>query len=247
MNKKIFLLNDRASILVDSTKDINTEFGILKAQDMKKAGPGDVIKTHTGVEFYVVSPKFPDLFGKVIRLPQVITLKDIGSIVMYLGIRNDSKIVEAGTGSGVSACVMASIASKGEVTSYEIRKDFIKVAKKNMDLFGVKNVKIVNSDIREGIKERDVDAVLLDMPDPWNALETACRAIVVGGRICTYSPSIIQIERTLRAMPKELKVEKLIQTVENGWKVDMERDILRPESSGITHTAFLLFMRKTKG
>jgi tRNA (adenine57-N1/adenine58-N1)-methyltransferase len=244
MEKKIFLIGEGASFFVDPKTDVNTKFGIIHSKDLIKAKPGSKIKTHKGKVFYVVNPTIPDLFRKLIRLPQIIILKDLGSIISYSGITSDSKILEAGTGSGFSACVMASIAREGSVISYEIRKDFIKVAKKNIKLFGLDNIKIINSDIKEGVKQKGFDFVLLDLPDPWNVVQKVSEAMKVGARMCTYSPSIIQIEKTVRALPKGFEIERLINTLENDWKVELDRDILRPESSGITHTAFLLFSRK---
>ena len=244
MEKRLFIINSDSAFFVDPLKDFNTEFGILHSSDLKKAKAGSQVKTHKGIKFFVIEPTIPDLVKKIIRLPQIITLKDLGSIIAYSGIKSNSKILEAGTGSGFSACVMASMARNGKVVSYEIRKDFAKVAKKNVTLFGLDNIKIINADIKDGIKERGFDFVLLDMPDPWKAVGLAAKGMKIGARICTYSPSIIQIEKTIRALPDTLKVERLMTVTENDWKVELDRDILRPQSDGLTHTAFLLFSRK---
>ena len=162
----------------------------------------------------------------------------------YSGIKSNSKILEAGTGSGFSACVLGSFARNGTVISYEIRKDFAKVARKNVDLFGLDNIKIINADIKEGAKQKNFDFVLLDLPNPWDIVPIIFRAMKVGARLCTYSPSAIQVEKTIKALPASMKFERLVTTVENEWKVELERDIFRPESSGLKHTAFLLFSRK---
>ncbi|MCL5101428.1 MAG: methyltransferase domain-containing protein [Candidatus Parvarchaeota archaeon] len=244
MEKKIFLINSEASLWLDINKDSNTEFGIIKSEQLKKAKAGSKIKTHIGKVFFVVEPSAPDLFRKMIRLPQIITLKDMGSVLAYSGIKANSKILEAGTGSAFATCVMASFAKEGKVVSYERRGDFAKVANKNVALYGLQNVSIINADIKKGVKQKEFDFVLLDLPDPWEVIPTVIKSIKVGGRLCTYSPSIIQVERTLKSLPASMKVERLISTVENNWKVDLSRDILRPESDGITHTAFLLFSRK---
>lgn len=244
MEKKIFILNSEAGFWIDPTKDTNTEFGIIKAKDLKKIKAGSKIKTHIGKVFFVVEPSIPDLFKKLIRLPQIITLKDLGSIIAYSGIKSDSKVLDAGTGSGFAACMLGSVAKNGKVYSYEIRKDFAKVAQRNLDTFQADNVTIINEDIKKGIKQKDFDFVLLDLPDPWEIVGKVFPAMKVGARLCTYSPSIIQVEKTIRALPEGLKVERLLSTSENNWKVELDRGILRPESGDITHTAFLLFSRK---
>ncbi|MCL5016806.1 MAG: methyltransferase domain-containing protein [Candidatus Parvarchaeota archaeon] len=244
MQKKVLLIGEGASLYIDPSKDVNTEFGIIKSSKLLKTKPGGLVKTHTGRRFFLVDMSTPDLARRIIRLPQIITLKDLGSIIMYLGIKPDSKVLEAGTGSGLSTCVIGQITVNGSVTSYEIRKDFAKIANKNVALFGLKNIKIINSDIKKGVKSKDFDSALLDLPDPWEVLPVISKNIKIGGRICTYLPSIIQVEKTIRKLPDGLKPERLIENREINWKMDVGRDVLRPESSGILHTGFLLFIRK---
>ena len=246
MSKKIFLIGEERDLFVDDDKDVNTEYGIIRSTQLKKAKKGAIIKTHKGNRFIAAEPMLPDLMKRIVRLPQIITLKDLGSIIVYGGIGETSKVLDVGTGSGVAACVIGSIAKKGVVVSYEIRKDFIRAAKKNIKLFGLENVKIINKDIKKGIKGRNFDFALIDVADPWDLIQNISKSVRVGGRICCYSPSIIQVEKTLRAAPDNLKAERLIQNNEINWKVDIKRDILRPESSGIMHTGFLLFFLKTR-
>ncbi|MCL5106926.1 MAG: methyltransferase domain-containing protein [Candidatus Parvarchaeota archaeon] len=241
---KVFLLNENHSIFVDSKKESNTQFGIFKPSKIANKKPGSRVKTHNGNVFYVVEPGTPDLIKKIIRLPQIVTLKDVGSIVMYLGVKSDSKVFDAGTGSGVIACSIANLSKEIKVFSYEVRKEFMKVAKKNAELFALDNIKFTNQDVKQGIKEKNFDCGVLDLPDPWEVLPVITKNFKVGARIVTYSPSIIQVEKTIRSLPKNLKVERLVQNNEINWKVEIERDILRPESNGILHTGFLLFVRK---
>ena len=240
----LFLLNKDYTMFINSKKESNTQFGIFKPSKLKNKKFGSKIKTHNGNVFYNIEPGTPDLIKKIIRLPQIVTLKDVGSMVMYLGLKKDSKVFDAGTGSGVVACSIANLSTEIKVFSYELRKEFMKVAKKNAELFGVENIKFSNLDVKNGVKEKNFDCGVLDLPDPWDVLPIINKNFKVGARIVTYSPSIIQIEKTLRALPKNMKVERLIENNEINWKAEVERDILRPESNGILHTAFLLFIRK---
>ncbi len=244
MERKLFLVGEGGYIFVDPEKDFNTEFGIISASDLKNAKPGKSIKTHKGSVFYVCEPNNIDLLKKMIRLPQIITPKDMGSIIMYGGVKSNSKILDAGTGSGFAACILSGIASAGKVISYEQRKDFARVAEKNKTFFGADNLKIVNSDIKSGVKEKNFDFALLDLPDPDEILPGISKNLKVGATVCCYLPSIIQIQKTIKSLPACMKISRLIQNLETDWKVDMDRNILRPESSGIMHTAFLLFVRK---
>jgi tRNA(1-methyladenosine) methyltransferase and related methyltransferases len=70
----------------------------------------------------------PMQYRKLKRGPQVILPKDIGIIIAYSGIGKESRCVDAGTGSGWLAVSLARLCK--EVVSYELREDFIKIARK---------------------------------------------------------------------------------------------------------------------
>ncbi len=244
MAKKLFLMNKDNIIAVDVDKDTNTNFGLIKSKQLNNAKKGKLISTHKGEKFRVIEPTYTDLLKKIIRLPQIITPKDIGSIIMYGGVNSKSKVLDIGTGSGFTACVLASIAIQGEVISYEKRKDFAKIANKNKELFGVDNLKIINKEVKPGVVKGKFDIIVLDLPDPWNIIPFIVDNLEVGGRIIVYLPSIIQVERVLRRIESPIVVDRIIQNIEIPWKEDMTKDILRPESSIVLHTGFIIVLRK---
>ncbi len=239
---RIFLIGENTVISTEEGRDINTEFGMIPSKKLKGKRIGSVVKTHKGIPFVIINPSVSDLFKKFIRSPQIITLKDLGSIISYTGMDSSSKVLDAGTGSGFAACVFASIAKK--VVSYEIREDFAKIAEKNKLLFNARNLKIINKDIGEGVKEKDFDILLLDLPEPQKIIPKIENNVKIGGYIVCYLPSAIQVEKLLRSIPDNIKVVKLLQNLEIPWKNDVKADILRPESSAILHTAFVIIMRR---
>jgi tRNA (adenine57-N1/adenine58-N1)-methyltransferase len=149
-------------------------------------------------------------------------------------------VLEAGTGSGAFAIFAANFVKK--VLSYEIRKDFIELAKENLKNSGLKNVEILERDVlKEGFSKKNADLVLLDMMDAHKALRFAKEALRVGGVVCVYSPVIEQVQNSLKEMKKlEFSQIELFECLEREWKTEP----LRPLSKGIFHTAFLLFGRK---
>jgi tRNA (adenine57-N1/adenine58-N1)-methyltransferase len=59
--------------------------------------------------------------------------KDIGYILVTMGIGPGTHVMEAGTGSGALTTALAwAVGPQGRVTSYEIRKEMQNLARKNM-------------------------------------------------------------------------------------------------------------------
>ncbi len=234
----------RKLVLCDGKKlawregDLHTRHGFLKAEDIEKGGR---IKTNKGKELIVLEPNFYDLTNLMKRGPQMPLQKDVAVLMYYSGIGKDSKVLDAGSGTGLLACSIARIAK--EVVSYEVKENHYLIAKKNADFFGLNNLRLVNKDIGEGIEEKDFDAITLDLAEPWDCLEHAKQALKLGGTIATYLPSIKQVERLVaEANNLGLLVMDTIEILERGWLV--KKDIVRPSHDMYGHTAFLTFLRK---
>ena len=150
--------------------------------------------------------------------------------------------MDAGSGSGALACFIASVAK--EVVTYEIREDFIEIVKSNVEFLKLKNIKIKNKDIYEGVEDRDIDVIVLDLPEPWQALESCSKALKPGGFLVSYSPSVPQVADFVNALRKNENFVylKTSEITEREWEVE-ERKV-RPKSKGIGHSGFLSFARK---
>lgn len=228
----------------DSSKDFHCQFGLIKASDLKKAKPGSVVKTNTDKELYVIEPNFVDIYRKIKRGAQIIPLKDIGSIITETGLNPKSKVVDAGAGSGGLSCFMATIAK--EVTTYDIRDDFIKIVEKNKESLGLKNLKIKKGSVYDSITEKNVDIVTLDLPEPWEAVDNAEKALKAGGFMVSYSPTIPQVMDFIKAIKENEKLIflKTIEIIERDWDVDGRK--VRPATQKIGHSGFLTFVRKVR-
>ena len=118
------------------------------------------------------------------------------------GIKSGSIVVEAGTGSGALTSLLAWIVRpNGHVYSYEIRDEFIKIAKENLSKADLlQYVTIKRGDVLEGIDERNVDAVFLDIGEPWRAVDVAYDALKGSGFLGIITPTYNQAERVIEAM-----------------------------------------------
>ena len=53
----------------------------------------------------------------------------------------------------------------------------------------------------EGIAPASIDAIIFDLPQPWDAVVIASPLLRPGGRLCCFSPCIEQIARTMDILP----------------------------------------------
>src|SRR3990167_5962855 len=167
-------------------EDLHTQYGFIRKEELKEAKEGSLLKSNTNKEFFVFNQHFIDLYRKIKRDAQIIPLKDIGLIIAETGINKKSRVLDAGSGSGALACFLASIAK--EVITYEIREDFIGIVKSNIGFLQLNNIRIKKKNIYEEADDKDVDVVILDVPEPWKALENCSKALKPGGFLASYSP-----------------------------------------------------------
>lgn len=222
--------------------DLHTQYGYIKNEVLEKAGPGMKVKTNTGREMTVLEPGFNDLLSKMKRSAQIIPLKDVGRIITETGIGKKSVVVDAGAGSGALCCILAHIAKK--VYTYEIRDDFADIVRKNIEFLGLKNIVLKKKSIYDSIDEDDVDAITLDLPEPWKAIPHAAHALKHGGFLVSYSPTLPQVSDLVEEIRKDISMLylKTIEIIEREWEIDGRK--IRPRSQAIGHSGFLSFARK---
>ena len=152
----------------------------------------------TGRRFVVLRPTLADVVLKMPRGAQVIYPKDLGAILIAADIGPGMRVLEAGVGSG--ALSMALLRAGAEVVGYEVRADFAAGRAANVAAWAGPGAtyRVEERDMYEGIDERDLDRVVLDLPEPWRALGPAAEALRPGGILLSYLPSITQVA-TLRA------------------------------------------------
>lgn len=240
--KKFLLLSEDESYLVDASRDFNSKNGLIKAKDMKL---GSKIKTHLGKQFVVVKPTVKDLIEKgVKRTAQVILPKDISLILGYTGLSNDSLVIDAGTGSGYTAIFLSNYIPNGRVVTYENDRRFVPIAKRNFESAGCKNVELRQRDITKGIKENNVDLIVLDLQKADRVIRHAYNSLIYGGYLVVYSPTIEHLMKAIKSIKRERFID--IKTVENIVREWQSERTLRPKTIGLMHTGFLTFARKLR-
>ena len=185
---------------------------------------------------------YPKIYRKLKRGPQVILPKDIGIIIVYSGVSKDSVCVDAGTGSGWLAVSLARLCK--QVYSYDLREYFLAIAEKNRVTLGLDNLTLKQGDVFKKIDEKEVDLVTLDMPNSDKALKNARNALKSDGTVVGYLPHTEQVKKFVEKLEKLNFID--VHTIEVIVR-DMlvRKDGTRPTNTGLWHTAYLVFARKT--
>ncbi|MFC1741206.1 tRNA (adenine-N1)-methyltransferase [Nanoarchaeota archaeon] len=239
LNREVTIVKEKHHYVADISKDFSTAYGTIKKADLKKTGK---IKTHTKKEFNIFDASFIDIYKRIKRLPQIIPLKDIGFMIAKTGIGKESIVVEGGAGSGALSIMLSRYCKK--VYSYEIKPEHLEVVKNNIKSLNIKNITLKNKSMYDKIAEKDVDLVCLDLPEPWNAIGPAAKALKQGGFIINYSPTIMQTADFVNALLKRDDFIHLetAEIIERKWEVEKRK--VRPISKANIHSGFLSIGRR---
>ena len=221
----------------DTNKDFHCMGSIIRKEQLK---PGKVKVGNN--EFIIIEASFLDEYKGIRRDAQIITRKDLGFIIGYCGLTKESVVVESGIGSGAATILFAKLCKK--VHSYEIEQENIDVAKENIAKLEVKNVVVNKGDFYNSkiVKAKNADLVLLDLPEPWRALDSAKKAVKLGGYIVAYTPSITQAAKFVNGLPEGMLHERTTEIIDRDWRI--KGDAVRPVTADIGHTAFLTVVRR---
>jgi tRNA (adenine57-N1/adenine58-N1)-methyltransferase len=218
--------------------------GVIDFDKLAQLDLGQVYQIGS-TKFFLSKPTLSQGISSLERKAQVINQKDIPLILYHGNISNARSVVEGGAGSGFLSCALAStIRPPGKVVTYEIREDFAKVARRNLDTLGLQDVCTIKiADITKGIEERDVDAVVVDIPNPQDCVAHAYESLRPGGVFISYVPNMNQIETCVQVM-KEAGFSN-ISTLETLLRNIVVTDGgTRPDFSMLGHTGYITIGHK---
>lgn len=223
-----------------------THFGQIKHSELMEHDFGDGIYTPKGEVFYLLRPTLGEYTRRLKRQTQIVFPKEAGFIIEHLNIFPGCTVVECGTGSGSLCCTFAHfVGDTGKVCTYDRREEFSALAKKNAEKWGVAHrIEFNVRSLDDGFKERNADAVFLDVPSPWDYIDKAYEALAPGNRLGILVPTTNQVSDTLRALQEygfaDVQVCELLLRY---YKTEPNR--VRPQDTMVGHTGFLMFAVKT--
>lgn len=228
-----------------SGKDFQSHRGVLLHDDLIGKPWGSQVFSHTGAPFFLLQPSLSDILNELPRTTQILYPKDIGYILIQMGVAPGQTVMEAGTGSGSMTIALATaVSSEGKVISYEQKPDVQNLARKNVERIGLASrVTFKLRDIQEGFDETDADAFFLDVQNPYDYITQVRNALKPGGFLGTILPTFNQVEKTLNALRKnKFAFIEVCEILLRYYKADPNR--IRPTDRMVAHTGFLVFGRK---
>lgn len=229
---------------VVENKELHTHRGIIKHNDLVGLPFGSVVLSHNESPFFLLQPSLSDILLDLKRITQILYPKDIGYILLTMGIGEGQHVIEAGTGSGAMTIALAhSVGKAGKITSYDQKKEFQNLAKKNLSMVGLEErVEFKLRNIEEGFDETEVDALFLDVMNPYDYIPQVKASLKPGGFFGCLVPTTNQVSRLLHQLRlNQFAFLEVLEVLLRFYKPEPER--LRPTDRMVAHTGFLIFGR----
>lgn len=234
-------------VKLDPERTFHTHLGTIPHADLIGRVPGERVPTHRGHRFLLLRPTLAEYIQELPRATQIIYPKDLGLILVLADVFPGARVLEAGIGSGaLTLALLRAVGPEGLVVSYEVREDVLPRALRNIREWypEAPQHRVRLASVYEGIEEEGLDRVLLDVPEPWRALPHVARALVPGGILLSYLPTVLQVHRLVQDLHAH-PCFTLVETVEcllRPWHITAQS--ARPEHEMVAHTGFLVTARR---
>jgi tRNA (adenine57-N1/adenine58-N1)-methyltransferase len=244
---KVLLLDQRRRRYLVTLKEggeFHSHAGVLPHAELVGQPEGITARSTKGMGYTALRPTLEDFVLEMPRGAQVIYPKDLGPILMLADVGPGVRVLESGVGSG--ALSMAMLRCGADIVGYELREDFANRATNNVRAFLGEDVlaryRVELRDCYEGIDEREVDRVVLDLPEPWQVVPHAVEALRPGGILVSYTPSIVQASQLREALRGAAWLEaRTLEVLHRTWHI--EGAAVRPDHRMVAHTGFLTAAR----
>jgi len=232
----------RYMITLAEGETYHCHLGRLSHDDVIDGNVGGWYRTDKSHTLLAVRPSLGDFVRQMPRGPQIIYPKDLGNIVNFADIFPGATVIEGGLGSGaLTSALLRAVGNTGKVINYEIDEAVLPKAMRNIERVtpDPSNLEVKISDIYQGIDEREVDRVVLDVPEPWQAVAGIGDALVMGGIMLSFVPTILQVQKLVLALEDDGRFQMIesLETLLRTWHVT-ERSV-RPDHRMIAHSGFL--------
>ncbi len=236
----------RHLVVLRAGHTFHTDRGYIGHDALIGAADGTTVKTSMGTRYLALRPTLGDYVLEMPRGAQVIYPKDLATICFFADVGPGQTVCEAGLGSGaLTMALLRAVGPTGRVVSYETREEFARRARRNIEARLGADVPLTVrlQDVYTGLEDRDLDRLLLDLPEPWRLVEPAATALGSGGIFCAYVPTIIQAQQVHEALVAHpaFALTETIETLLRPWHIAGLS--VRPAHRMVAHTGFITLAR----
>lgn len=197
------------AVTVHRGAELQNRYGLFAHSDWIGKNFGSKVLGKSGGFVYLLAPT-PELWTFVLsHRTQILYLADISFVISYLELRPGNLVLESGTGSGsLTTSLARAIAPTGHVYTFDFheqrassaRQDFERNSLSGLVTVEVRDIQGLGFPIELAGK---IDAVFLDLPQPWLVISSAARMLRCNGSLCSFSPCIEQVQQTCETLQNQ--------------------------------------------
>ncbi len=239
---------------ISSGKSLHTHKGFINFDDIIGKEYGSIISILND-RLLLMQPRHEQYTRAMKHGTNIIYDADAIAMISGAGVGPGDTVLEIGTGSGSMTYFLAFYCTRnttsGSVVTVDLRSEHSAIANENLEKVNLaEKVSFRVGDITttEVLPEVDFfDACFIDMPTPYNLLETVKKAIKNGSSIMVFLPNWYQVEETIaKAQELDLTILNVFETNRRPMEVNPSKHIMRPVFRALVYSGVIIHLMKTK-
>lgn len=200
--------------------------------------------------YLVFKPTLQQVVMHMPRSAQVIYPKDLATIMEWGDVAPGIKVAEVGCGHGaLTMTLLRALGPEGRLDTYDLRQDHLNRTRKNAALYLGPEVlerwqPIMADPSEAGFSAEDYERLFTDIPEPWNMVDAAAKALKPGAVWVAYIPTVMQMSQQIEALNLNpfFCMAEGFETLQRYWHIKGQS--VRPKHNMKAHTGFVVTGRR---